>query len=201
MRKEVTKMDVSGLFPRFETARLVLREMTPADLDFYFHHFNDEEIVEGCAFPGPENLEAARKELELYCTGLFKKDEGARWGIVAKAQNRLVGTCGLYNWNKTSHSAEIGYDLEPAYWGQGIMTEALQAILKYGFQEMKLNRVQALVDAENLHSLKLLEELGFKREGVFRQRTHFKGRFHDDVCLSLLREEWKTQHLQGKLDL
>jgi ribosomal-protein-alanine N-acetyltransferase len=194
MKKEVARMDTSKVFPWFETARLVLREMTIADLDFYFHHFNDEKIVEGCAFPGPENVEGARKELELYCTGLFKEDKGARWGIVTKAQGILVGTCGLYNWKKTSRSAEIGYDLEPAYWGRGIMTEALRTIVKYGFQEMNLNRVQGLVDAENQRSLNLLERLGFKREGVFRQRTYFKGRFHDDVCLSLLHEEWKTHH-------
>jgi len=181
----------SRKFPRLETERLVLREMTRDDARFYFRHFNDEKIVEGCCFPGPKNLEAAKEELELYCIKPFKEDRGIRWGITRREDGKLIGTCGFYDWNKTARRAEIGYDLKPAYWGKGIMIEALQAVLTYGFRKMKLNRIQAIIDSENTRSMRLVQNLGFKKEGVLRQRSYFNGQFRDDVCFSLLRGEWK----------
>ena len=115
-------MEESREFPQLETDRLILREMTLADAEFYFRHFNDERVVLGSGFPGPETLEAAKKELELYCIRPFKEDKGIRWGIVRKGHDELIGSCGFYGWSKTSRRAEIGYDLDPAHWGKGLMT-------------------------------------------------------------------------------
>ena len=98
-------------FPQLETDGLILREMTLDDVEFYFRHFNNDKIVEGCCFPGPKSLEAAKEELERYCIKTFKEDRGIRWGIIRKGSNDLIGTCGYYDWNKTMHRAEIGYDL------------------------------------------------------------------------------------------
>ena len=173
-----------------ETERLILREMTLDDVEFYFRHFNNDKIIEGCCFPGPENVKAVKEELERYCIGPFKEDKGIRWGIVRKGDNELIGTCGYYDWNKIARRAEIGYDLDPAYWGQGIMTEALFAVLRYGFEKMWLNRIQAIIDSKNTLSIKLVYRLGLKNEGVLRQRSYFNGQFRDDVCFSLLKEEW-----------
>jgi len=125
--KEGELMETFGRFPQLETARLVLREMTPNDVQFYFRHFNNEKVVEGCCFPGPKSLEAAKEELELYCINPFKENRGIRWGITRKGSSELIGTLGYYDWNKTVRRAEIGFDLDPAHWGQGIMTEALGA--------------------------------------------------------------------------
>ena len=183
-------MEESRDFPRLETHRLILREMTLGDVEFYFHHFNNEKVVEGSCFPGPKTPEAAKEELELYCIRPFKDDKGIRWGIARKGSDELIGTCGFYDWNKTSHRAEIGYDLEPAHWREGIMTEALRAVLRYGFEEMGLNRIQAIIDSANVRSIKLVERLGFKKEGILRQNSYFRGRFRDEVCFSLLKEEW-----------
>ena len=115
---------------------MVLREMTSDDAEFYLHHFNKEKIVEGCCFPGPQTLEAAKEELERYCIAPFNNDMGIHWGITRKGDNKLIGTCGYTDWDKTAHKGEIGYDLDPAYGGQGIMTEALRAILEYVFRKM-----------------------------------------------------------------
>ncbi|MDH5460698.1 MAG: GNAT family N-acetyltransferase [Candidatus Bathyarchaeota archaeon] len=183
-------MEESREFPRLETDRLILREMTPDDVEFYFRHFNNKEVVEGSCFPGPKTLEAATEELELYCIRPFKENRGIRWGIARKGNEELIGTCGYYDWNKTSRRAEVGYDLEPAHWGESIMTEALRAVLRYGFEEMALNRIQAIIDSENMRSIKLVERLGFRKEGVLRQNSYFRGKFRDEVCFSLLKEEW-----------
>ena len=184
-------MESSGRFPQLGTARLVLREITLNDVEFYFRHFNNEKVVEGCCFPGPKTLEAAKEELELYCINPFRDNRGIRWGITRKGSNELIGTLGYYDWNKTARRAEIGYDLDPAHLGRGIMTEALGTVLKFGFEQMRLNRIQAIIDSENTRSLKLVRKLGFKKEGFLRQRSHFKGQFRDDVCFSLLKNEWQ----------
>ena len=177
-------------FPQLETDRLTLREMTLADAEFYFRHFNNDKIVEGCCFPGPKSLEAAKKELELYCIKPYQENRGIRWGIVKKEDDELIGTCGFYDWNTTARRAETGYDLEPAYWGRGVMTEAMRAVLEYGYEKMGLNRIQAIIDSENTRSMRLVQRLGFKKEGVLRQRSYFNGEFRDDVVFSLLRKEW-----------
>lgn len=183
-------MEEFAVFPQLETDRLILREMTLGDLEFYFRHFNNDEIVEGCCFPGPKSVEAAKEELERYCIKPFKEKRGIRWGIVRKGSKELIGTCGYYDWNKTVRRAEIGYDLDPAYWGQGIMSEALRAMLDYGFEKMELNRVQAIIDSKNIRSIELVQRLGFKKEGVLRQNSYFNEQFRDDVIFSLLKLEW-----------
>jgi len=167
--------------------------MTLADAEFYFRHFNNDKIVEGCCFPGPKNIEVAKKELELYCIKPHRENRGIRWGIVKKEDKELIGTCGFYDWNTTAHRAEIGYDLEPAYWGRGVMTEAMHAVLEYGFEKMGLNRIQAIIDSKNTRSMRLVHRLGFKKEGVLRQRSYFNGQFRDDAIFSLLRKEWPPQ--------
>jgi len=182
-----------GRFPALETERLILRGLTLDDVEFYYRHFNNEKVIEGCCFPGPKSLEAAREELERYCIAPFKEGKGIRLGIVRKGSDRLIGTCGFYNWSKTSCRAEIGYDLDPTHWGQGIMTEALRAVLEYGFGKMRLNRVQAIIDSENTKSLRLVHRLGFRKEGLLRQNSYFNGRFRDDICLSLLQSEWSRE--------
>ena len=115
-------------FPQLRTRRLILREMTLEHLDFYFHHFNDQQIVDGCCQPGPTTLETAKNELERYCIIAFHENRGIRWGIVFKTNEELIGTVGFYDWKKTVRKVEIGYDLNPQYWGRGIMTEALSLI-------------------------------------------------------------------------
>lgn len=186
-------MDQLQKFPQLESQRLILREMTSGDLDFYFRHFNDSKIVEGTCFLGPKTLDAAKKELERYCINPFKENKGIRWGVVLKDVEVLIGTLGFYDWDKEVRKMEIGYDLEPKYWGLGIMTEALNAVVHFCFKTMRLNRIQAIIPVGNHHSMNLVRRLGFKKEGILRQNSFFKGTYQDDLCFSLLREEWKEK--------
>jgi len=186
----MAKMGEYSEFPQLETDRLILREMKLDDVGFYFRHFNNDKIVEGSCHPGPESLEAAKGELERYCIKPFKENRGVRWGIVRKGIEELIGTCGYYDWNKKARRAEIGYDLDPAYWRQGIMIEALRAMLGYGFKKMELNRIQAIIDSKNTRSIRLVQRLGFKKEGVLRQNSYFNGQFRDDAIFSLMKKEW-----------
>lgn len=106
----------------------------------------------------------------------------------------LIGSAGLYDWDREVRMAEAGYDLDPAYWGRGIMTEAMTAILAYGFEVMGLNRIQLVAMPRNTASLALAERLGFVREGVLRDHGHDEtGALVDDVMCSMLRPEWEAR--------
>jgi ribosomal-protein-alanine N-acetyltransferase len=201
------------LFPELETARLRLREIAEGDLEWFMRHFSIPEICHGQGFPPPADLTEARQQLAQYVVDLYAKGEGLRWGIELKgastgsvgsvgahpaaahpaASDDLIGSAGLYHWDREVRSAEAGYDLDPSYWGHGIMTEAMRAILAYGFEVMGLNRIQLLAMPRNGRSLALAERLGFVREGVLRDHGHDEsGALVDDVMFSMLRVEWDT---------
>jgi ribosomal-protein-alanine N-acetyltransferase len=163
-------MESFDRFPVLEMQGLVLREITAEDVGWFYDHFNIREIVEATAFPGPKDLDTAMEQLEGFIFTPFVKKTGFRWGITEKGRSRLIGSCGFYNWMKGgSNSAEMGYDLNPAYWGRGIMREALETIVRFGFDRMGLNRIQATIPAHNNRSLTLIRRLGFVQEGVLRQ--------------------------------
>lgn len=185
-------------FPELATARLRLREITMDDVEWFLRHFAVPEIVHGQGYAAPAGLDEAREQLALYIVDLYKRGDGLRWGIAFMGSDDLVGSAGLYDWDREVRSAEAGYDLVPSHWGRGIMTEALTAILDYGFDVMGLNRVQVLAMPRNARSLRLAERLGFVREGVLREHGHDEsGALVDDVVLSLLRREWKARTAGG----
>jgi ribosomal-protein-alanine N-acetyltransferase len=112
-------------FPELSTPRLFLSEVTSEDADWYLSHFSRPEIVAGQGFPAPAGLAAARDELRTYFVDLFERRAGFRWGIVLRDQPGLIGSIGLYNWvDAPVRQAELGYDLDPVWWGNGLMTEA-----------------------------------------------------------------------------
>lgn len=120
-----------------------------------------------------------------------KMPEFKWWGIELKAEGCLIGTCGYCRWDQQHHHAEIGYDLWPDYWGQGLMPEALGALIRFGFVRMNLNRIEATTHTENLRSQRVLEKLGFQREGLLREYYCRDGIFNHQVLFSLLSSEWE----------
>ncbi len=182
-----------GSFPVLETGRLVLREITLDDAAFWVRNFSDPDVVELTAFEPPSDLEAAKEEITLYAVRLFEQGNGFRWGITVRPSPELVGTLGYHGWvREGGNRARVGYDLLREYRRRGIMTEAMRAILAYGFGTMGLNRVEVLTDPTNAPSIRLLERLGFRREGVLRENTQFRGRFIDDAVYALLAKEWRA---------
>jgi len=185
-----------GEFPVLETPRLILREMTLDDAEFYIRNFSDPTVVDMEAFDPPATLEDARKELLMYCINPFKENRGIRWGMELKSEKKLIGTLGFHNWvkgNGFGYRAEMGYDLLREYRNQGYMTEAMIAALDFGFSTMRLNRVVIHIDTRNEPSQALVRRLGFTYEGTLRQNTFHRGRFLDDMVFSLLAEEWRRR--------
>lgn len=186
-------MPATARFPVLETERLVLREITLDDAPFWLRNFSDPEVVELTAYEPPADLDAAKEEILRYGIRLFEQGAGFRWGIALRPSRELIGTLGYHEWVREGASrARVGYDLLREYRRRGIMTEAMRAILAYGFETMGLNRVEVLTDPSNMPSIRLLERLGFRREGVLRENTCFRDRFIDDAIYSLLAKEWRS---------
>jgi [ribosomal protein S5]-alanine N-acetyltransferase len=192
---EVHKMGINeledtykGEVPQIETEHFILRKITPEDSHNVISYLSDYIVLQHCNNEVLETDENARKEIKWFNN--LPGSSSIKWGITVKGRSIIIGTCGFHNWVKGHHRAEIGYELLWQYWQKGIMTEVLQALLKYGFENMNFNRLQALVSLNNVASQKLLLKLGFKHEGVMRQYECDFGRFEDLDLFSMLKEEY-----------
>ncbi len=180
-------------FPILMTDRLVLREITAADAAFWLLNFSASEVVELTAWEAPRDLEAARAEIEQFCTLPWREGTGIRWGITLRGSNEPIGTLGYHGWVQgRDRRARMGYDLLAEHRGMGIMTEAMGVALAYGFKTMTLHRVEVLVDPRNVPSIRLAERLGFHLDAHLRQSTRFRDTFQDDLVFSLLAREWRA---------
>ncbi len=173
--------------PELETERLVLRQLSEDDLDFIFEIFSREDTDRYTADDTVRTMDGAR---ELYEKYIRPKPHLFRLGIFLKETGKPIGTIGLYGIKMEDFRAVMGFDLLREQWGRGYMTEAGKALINYAFGKLKLNRIQASADADNQRSIATIERMGFRREGVMRQRDFYKGAFHDDVIFSILKEEW-----------
>jgi ribosomal-protein-alanine N-acetyltransferase len=177
-------------FPRLDTPRLMLRQMQPADAEAVRRLFGDPAVTRYYDLDTLTDVQQALALIQRQ-NERFERREGLRWGLTLKQGRRrdqVIGTCG-YRFVPASAQGELGYDLARPHWRQGLMTEALRAVIRFGFQELRLNRIQALVMLGNKASVGLLDKLGFKEEGVLREYVYFKSAFHDLRCFSLLRRE------------
>ena len=98
----------------------------------------------------------------------------------------------MYGYSKEHRRAEMGYDLMSEHWGDGYMTEAVEAMVSYGFNKLGLERIEATVDPENGASIRTLEKNGFKQEGLLRQRVRKWGQYEDVVLSAILQQEWRN---------
>lgn len=104
---------------------------------------------------------------------------------------QLIGNCGIRLRAADAREAEIGYELDPLYWGQGYATEAARAVVQFGFSELRLHRVWSRCVADNTSSARVLERIGMRQEGRFREKEHFKGRWWDVLVYAVLEQEWQ----------
>jgi [ribosomal protein S5]-alanine N-acetyltransferase len=172
-------------FPILSTERLLLRAITNDDANEIFFLRSDKEVLRYLDKAPAKSVDEAKEFIER-----IKKDQanndGILWGITLKDNPLIIGTIGYWRMQKEHYRSEVGYVLHPSYQGKGIMNEAMQTVLKYGFEKMKLHSVEANVNPSNAASIKLLEKNEFVREGYFRENYYYNGRFLDSAIYSLL---------------
>jgi ribosomal-protein-alanine N-acetyltransferase len=172
-------------FPLLTTHRLMLRQVDNNDVNEIFFLRSDERVLKFLdRLPAASENEAL--ELIQKINELEKSNDAITWAITLKEDAKLIGTICYWNILKEHHRAEIGYVLHPRYHGKGIMQEAMNEVLNYGFKIMKLHSIADTVNPGNEPSIKLLEKNGFIREAYFKEDYFFNGRFLDTVVYSLL---------------
>ena len=181
---------MSLLAPTLHTARLRLRPFTDADGDALFALHSSAHVLRYWdASPWTERARAER--FIAACRQMADEGTGARLAIDCVSDGAFIGWCGLTRWNPQHRSASLGYCLDDAAWGHGYATEAARALLQWAFDTLDLNRVQAETDTRNLASARVLEKVGFVREGTLREDCVVNGEVSDSWVYGLIRREWR----------
>ena len=176
--------------PTLHTARLRLRPFTDTDADALFTLHSDAYVLR--YWDSPPWQDRARAERFLTrCREVADEGTGARVAIDRVSDGAFVGWCGLTEWDPVYRSASLGYCLNESMWGHGYATEAAHAVLRWAFDTLDLNRVQSETDTRNLASARVLEKLGFVREGTLREDCVVNGEVSDSWVFGLLRREWR----------
>ena len=176
--------------PTLQTARLRLRPFADADADALFALHSDASVLR--YWDSPPWVEPARAERFLAtCRQMADEGTGARLALDRAADGAFVGWITLSDWNPDFRSASLGYCLTEAAWGHGYATEAARAVLQWAFDTLDLNRVQAETDTRNVASARVLEKVGFMREGTLREDCIVNGDVSDSWVFGLLRREWR----------
>jgi ribosomal-protein-alanine N-acetyltransferase len=176
--------------PTLHTASLRLRPFTDADADALFALQSNAQVLR--YWDAPPWSEPARAERFIAsCRQMADDGTGARLAIDRESDRAFVGWCSLTRWNSEYRSASLGYCLGDAAWGHGYATEAARALLHWAYQTLDLNRVQAETDTRNLASARVLEKLGFVREGTLREDCVVNGEVSDSWVFGLIRRDWR----------
>lgn len=172
-------------FPNLETERLSLRRVVKSDVEEIFALRSNEEIMKYIPRPIAKTNEDALEHIATM-DATIDKNEGINWAITLKNSAKLIGIIGHSRIQPQNHRAEVGYILHPEYHGKGIIPEALKKVLEYGFNEMKLHTIEAVIDPDNSASEKVLLKSGFTKEAHFIENQFYEGKFIDTVIYSLL---------------
>lgn len=179
-------------FPVLTTERLVLRATAPHDVQAVFDLESDPVAMRYWSRPPMQHLSEAQASVER-AMQYFAERSGLRWAITRPSDDLMLGHCSLFEFNEQCGRAEIGYGLDRRHWGQGLMNEALTAVVGYAFGALGARRLEADIDPRNLASVRALERLGFSREGLLRERWVVADEISDSLLMGLLAREWRER--------
>lgn len=175
-----------------ESSRLFLKGLTSEDMTHIFTQLPKAEIMQ---FLGHESDKEFEQEAEKQRYGYATYNRRfLLFLLIDKASQQVIGRCGLHNWNPDHRRAEIGYHIgNESFKRQGLMSEAVEAIIHYGFTHMNLNRIEAIVSPYNEPSLKIIRKNNFQEEGRMRKHYPSEDGFEDSLVFGLLREEYEVK--------
>ncbi len=167
---------------RLKTRRLLLRTLKECDAEAIKENITEEVKKWLPEIPWPYTLDHAR---EYICNSISHLERGTAYNFGIVFENKLIGTISLYNIDKKEKKARLGYLLNKNYWGMGIMREAVEKVIEFGFMELNLEEIYTGVILENKPSYNLLKKIGFREKKTNFQRFLIEGKYHDEVILSL----------------
>jgi ribosomal-protein-alanine N-acetyltransferase len=181
-------------FPVLTTERLVLRSFLPKDAQALLDMRTNDRVMK---YLGRDKMKDLGEAISFIQKVKDDAENGKsiEWALTLKGADILIGKLGFWRIILQHQRAELGYNLTPNYFGKGIMSEAVTAVLQYGFEKMKLHSVEANLDPKNRKSVQLLSRNGFVKEGHFKESYFYGGSFSDTGSYSLLRSEWNKNKI------
>lgn len=181
-----------GIFssiPTLETERIILRGMRVSDTDDMFDYARRADVTRFLTWSPHRDRDYTRQYLE-YLGSRYAAGDFYDWAVVLRSEKRMIGTCGFTRIDLSNNSGEIGYVINPDYSGKGIATEAAARVLEFGFRELSLHRIEARHMKGNSASHRVMEKLGMKEEGTFREAYLVNGRYRTVTVCSMLDTEY-----------
>ncbi len=172
-------------FPELNTERLHLKRMTESDVPDFFELRSDPEIMRYIPRPLAKTHEDVLKLIQTTDEAITK-NHLINWGIKFHGTEKLIGSIGYYRMKPENHRAEIGYMLRKDQQGKGIVQEAMEVAIKYGFEVMRLHSIEAVIDPRNTASEKVLLRNNFVKEAHFKEDCFWEGEYLDSAHYGLL---------------
>lgn len=178
-------------FPIISTERLILRRPLMEDAADLFEMRSDPQVMQYIPRPLAKTL-ADVHELLAMIDGFVEKNERINWAIQWRETGKVLGMIGYVNIKPEHSRAEVGYALVRAWQRKGVMQEALEAVIDFGFDVMNLHSIEAIIDEENVASGALLEKAGFRQEARFVEDFFCKEAYRNSIHYGMLRSEWES---------
>lgn len=178
--------------PTIDAAPFAFRAIRSSDIESLFGIFGDPEVMRYWSTSAFSGIQAAQAYFEEIQAG-FDTRTLFQWGLVRAADDRVIGTGTLCNFNAAHHNGAVGYALARSEWGAGVMSRALPELIRFGFERLGLHRIEADVDPRNAASTRLLERIGFKEEGCRREAYFVNDEIQDAIMYGLLEREFKQR--------
>lgn len=175
-------------FPVLTTKRLRLRELRAGDAEAVMALFGDPRILRFLNQPPTDTPEKALGLID-WLNGHYVRQEAVQWAITLHGDDRMLGVCGTYAWDRENRRVDIGYHILHEHWGRGYATEAARAVIDWCFAQLDVHRIQADCTAGNIGSERVMLKCGFQLEGIWRESCWEHGRFVDIKQFGLLRPE------------
>ncbi|PKL83630.1 MAG: GNAT family N-acetyltransferase [Ignavibacteriae bacterium HGW-Ignavibacteriae-3] len=177
--------------PKLETERLILRKITSDDAADIFEYAHLPEVSEFLPWYSHQTIQDSLSFIK-FAKEKFEKDSWIIFGIEIKNEKKLIGSIDVRDWKGENNCADIGYVLSKKYWNKGILTEVLRSVIRFCFEELQLNRVEAHCEEENIGSWRVMEKCGMKFEGLLRQKVFVKERYRSMKMYSILKSEYQN---------
>ncbi|SDD25229.1 ribosomal-protein-alanine N-acetyltransferase [Terribacillus halophilus] len=177
--------------PTLETERLLLRKVTPSDAEAIYAYGSDPDVSQFVFWSAYQSMVDTQQFLDNVLS-LYESNQAIFWGIELKEEKRLIGTINYVSWQQKHYIGEIGYVLAQPYWHKGYMSEAAKEVIRFGFDRMELERIEAKCLADNEGSERVMQKAGMQYEGTLRKRMYLKGKQHDVKQYSIIREEFNN---------
>lgn len=190
MNKEST-VRIFRSIPVIHTERLILRKILVSDYKDMYEYSCSDEVTQFLAWNKHPCIEHTQQYTE-YLQSRYKIGDYYDWAIEHKQSGKMIGTCGFTRFDYANNCAEIGYVLNRDFWGHNYCFEAVSKVIEFGFEVLKLNRIEARFIKDNYQSMRVMEKCGMKMEGILRGAAYIKNKYCDIGVCAILKEDFEN---------